>query len=811
MSQKAYLWILKIGVILSFICVFFVFRGLLFPYITSKQIPFNILTEILLVIWLAFIIKFPQWNPFKGYRLSWPFNLFGAKKEIVAPVAEVVQDNRRQKKNSTPADAPLPPTPVPQNLITFALIAFFAVLIISCFTGVDFHMSFWSNAERMLGVFHILHFFILYLIMITVLRDWWSWQLTIGALVLAATGVALNSMKPGGMNYSSLGNTLYASGFMMFAFFFVMILFFHRDSGEPKKNELTFLKWFWFLTIPFLFILFHRADNTGEYVGFGAGVIAFVFLLGVVNKRQLVRWVSLLIAALLIGGFVFVFTHHNEPWIAQSKILREMNTGKNTFQTRLISWRGAAKDFHNHWLLGTGFGNYAIIFDKYFTADFFNYSQSETYFDRAHNNIVDLASTTGALGLAAYLSIFVGVGIYLIKALRRRRIRPLEFCIISGLFVAYFVQNLGVFDSFVTYICLMILLGYVNWLANTDQDRGNERALLAAGGPSGFANKEIYALLGFGLIVAFSIYNYAILPLQTLTGVIQGQIAFNDGDVYNATKIFEQALAHNTPIDKDGRSMFLRSVADDAWEISKLDAAKADEITSFAIKEGEANVKYNSHDSLMQLELSRVYDAAMRTTSDADKKNLYGQEALTHVDLSLAASPERVPVYFVKAQFLLGQNRLDDAIAVLEQAAALSKTFTDTYCQLGQLYLVKGNTLNEQKATSAAATFMTQGWQAMDQCLTGGGADNLAVEDIVKQAINHYSEKKDADKVLMLYEQLVKFESNNTQFLIFLAQLYEKHGDLEKAKQTALQAAQVDPKLQADVQDYIQGLDSQQK
>lgn len=804
MPQKVYLWILKIGAILSFICVFFVFKGLLFPYITSKQIPFNVLTEVLLVVWVAFIVKYPQWNPFRGLTKAWPLSLFIRKKKTeTAEPAVVTEKAPHDKKNkAVEAVEEIPSGSKPSLLITFGLAAFFIVITISCFTGIDFHMSFWSNAERMLGVYHILHFFILYLIVITVMREWRDWLMTFIALIMAAVFVAIESMGPGGMNYSTLGNTLYASIFMIFAAYLVLTAFFHKDSKGGKKNY-SFGKWFLFLAIPFIYLQFRRADNTGAYVGMGAGIVAFIFLFGVTNKKNLVRIISWLLTGLLIACFVFVFTNHSNPIIANSSILGQMNFGKSTFQTRLLSWKSAQKDFHNHWLLGTGFGNYAVTFDKYFNAKFFNYSKSETYFDRAHNNIIDITSTTGVLGIAAYLSIFAATGFYLIRALRRRRIRPLEFCLISSLFVAYFVQNLTVFDSFISYMCLMIVLGYVHWLANTEEDKGNERALLAAGGPRGFADKEIYALLVVGLAMAFTIYNYAILPMGMLTKVIEGQMTFTRGDLVNGIAFYKEALSRNTPIDKDGRSMFLRAVADQGWAIGKLDQAKAQEIISFAIEQGQKNLVYNSVDSLMNMELARVYDAGFKAIKDPAKKAEYGAQSLVYIDRSLAASPERVPVYFVKTQFLIGQNKIDEALGVLEYAATITDVFPETQCQLGQIYLIKQNNLLSDKATSSAEEAGVKGWANMDKCLDRGGAGSLVVPEVVKEAVNHYIDLKDTNKVIALYTALIGFEPKNTQYLITLARIYAEKGDKENAIATANQVSAVDPKLKADADEFI--------
>jgi tetratricopeptide (TPR) repeat protein len=760
--------------------------------------------EVLFVFWLAFIVKYPQWNPFRGITRAWPLSLFFKSKEAAdnGPVFEVKQSENKNKKIIEAAEAA--PAGKSSQLITFGLAVFFLIILISCFTGVDFQMSFWSNAERMLGVYHILHFFVLYLVVITVMRDWLDWQITLGSLLTAAVFLAINGIN--GANYSTLGNTLYVSAFMIFAFAVIFILFLHRGGTAEKKNY-SFLRWLYFLALPFVILQFHKADNTGAYVGVGAGIAAFVFLLGIVNKKIIIRIISLVVALAMIGGFVFVFTNHDNKIVANNPILSQMNPQKITFQTRLISWRSAVRDFPNHWLLGTGFGNYAIIFDKYFTANFYDYTRAETYFDRAHNNIIDIASTTGILGISAYLLIFAAAGFYLVRALRRRRIGPLEFCLIASLFIAYFVQNLTVFDSFVTYLCLMIILGYVHWLANTEEDRGNARALIASGGPSGFANREIYVLVAAGLVSAFLIYNYAILPFRMLGGVITGQIAFNNGDIKGAVAIYKEALKYNTPIDRDGRSMFLRSIADYGSNIAELDEATAEDIIAFAIGQGEKNIAPNPSDSLKQMELARTYDAGFKAVRDEKKRAEYAALAIEHIDKSIAASPERIPVYLIKSQFLIGQSKVDESIATLEQALALNSKFYEVDCQLGQIYLIKQSELaGDKKASSSAAEIGAKGWGALDACLANNGAELLVVNDIVKEAINHYLGKNDLDKVVALYERLVAIENNNASYWVSLARLYAEKGNTDKAAAAALQAAAIDPKLKADADEFVKQL-----
>jgi hypothetical protein len=139
MSQKFYAWFLKIGILASLLVVYFVFSNFLFPFITSKQISFNVIMEVLLILWLALIIKYPQWSPFHS--------------EPGKPLG---------------------------SWITISLITFLAAITLSSIVGVDFNLSFWGDIERMLGVFHVLHFFALYLIIITVMRKWGDWSCYFG-------------------------------------------------------------------------------------------------------------------------------------------------------------------------------------------------------------------------------------------------------------------------------------------------------------------------------------------------------------------------------------------------------------------------------------------------------------------------------------------------------------------------------------------------------------------------------------------------------------------------------------------------------
>jgi hypothetical protein len=146
--------------------------------------------------------------------------------------------------------------------------------------------------------------------------------------------------------------------------------------------------------------------------------------------------------------------------------------------------------------LGWGGENFEIANNKYFDPRLAPY---EAWYDRAHNFIFDYGVTLGWLGLLSYLSIFIVVGYFLFtlrevpqkgteskghsersvseeKNLKTDssaqwpqddKIRFLLSSIFISLLVAYLVQNLFIFDSFVSYLMLFFVLELISSVCQT--------------------------------------------------------------------------------------------------------------------------------------------------------------------------------------------------------------------------------------------------------------------------------------------------------------------------------------------------------
>jgi len=726
MSKKVYLYILKIGVYLSLISVFLVFKDFLFPYITSKQISFNILVEILFVFWIAFIIKYPEYRP----RKFW---------------------------------------------ISYGLIAFFFALFVSSIFGVDFNLSFWGDVERMLGVFHLLHFLVLYFIIITVFRHWKDWQILF--LISISFAVIVSIVGLAGTHYSTIGNTAYVSGYLIFNIYFTLLLL------VKEKNKI--FRWAYILPIIFMLLEFKKANTSGAIVGLGFSIFVVLFLYTILSRNKKIKYASLgfFVLAIVLTGLLFA--NKDSDFVSQNSVLRvfsDISIEKNTFQTRLISWRAALKDFPNHPILGTGHGNYAIIFDKYFSPNFYDYTRTETYFDRAHNNVIDIMSTSGIVGLFSYLFIFVAVLYYLYIGYRKEKITVNQLVLLIGLISAYFVQNLAVFDSLVTYIALMMTLGFVYYLVQEEEDILEIKN-------KGLDNREIFTLTCVGLLSLIIIWQVNVNVIFMLKGSIQGQIYFANGMIEEGVEAYEKALSYNTILDRDSRDSFVREFIGNPGALVSIDPEKAAGIIDYAIELAEENIDYNPHDSLTQMQLAQILDVASRMSQD--KFYFYSDQALEAINKSIEASPGRIRIYYTKAQIYSARGEKDKAIETIEYAKSLNENYYDSFCNLAKYYFFYKE---EEKA-----------YEQLDQCIDMGGAD-LFQKDLIKGFINHYQDKEDYPKLIKLYEVLASLELDNSLIWGSLARLYANAGEKEKAIKAAEKAAEIDPSLSSSVEEFIRNL-----
>ena len=116
-----------------------------------------------------------------------------------------------------------------------------------------------------------------------------------------------------------------------------------------------------------------------------------------------------------------------------------------------IAWSGVKE----RPILGWGQEGFNSVFYKYLeNKDDVNNIRA----DRTHSIILEQLIIGGFIGLLSYLSIFL---ISFLCIWRKTNLLQHEQIILSGLLIAYFIQNLFFFDTTLSYVLFFTTLGYI--------------------------------------------------------------------------------------------------------------------------------------------------------------------------------------------------------------------------------------------------------------------------------------------------------------------------------------------------------------
>ncbi|MDD4477243.1 MAG: O-antigen ligase family protein [Patescibacteria group bacterium] len=726
---------IKIGSYLTLIAPLLVFTSLMYPFVTSKVFFFRILIEILFFLYLYIALKYKEYRP----RLSG---------------------------------------------LLICLSVYSLVLLLSGIFGVDWNLSFWGDFERLGGIFSWLHFVAYFVILVSVFRTDKDWRrfiivsVTVGA-IMTIHGLAQRFGWWGTTNAGRIdsytGNPSYLASFLIFNIFFCFYLFL-RVSNLYWRSALAILAGLECLA------LFYTGTR-GAYLGMAVGVLLFAILNVIFspNRRRTI---------ILGGGMILFFAIYLLMFLNSASILKKIPSQQltrvlsismtdPTVSTRFISWNAAWKGFLEHPVLGVGPENFAIIFDKYISPSFYTFSPSQTYFDRAHNVVLDLLATSGIVGLISYLAIFVAALVYLSASYKKKKISLPIFSGVVALLAAYFIQNIFVFDSINSFIPFILILGFTQFLYFSD-----EKIIL---NPESRKINPMFLIFSF-LFFLFLIYFYNIKPILAIREVrIAEYFVQKEHDLSECAVRYQRALSYDTPLDRDIRTQMAVAVSTNIAKYGggELPRETINDIFDFSIGEMKKNLKYNSRDSYFNLKLGELYNL----WSDYNKKD--PDEAEYYLNKAIESSPGRLPEYYVLSQSKLLRKDYDGAIKIMLNAVEMNPTLSFSYWHLARAYFVAERDEEAMKALKAA--------------LLLGYAINDTKD--IEEFIARFFKEGDYRLIINLLRQAVNLNPKEAKYYGRLAMAYAAIDDKEKARQYMQETVKLDKQYEAAAKLFFEKLE----
>ena len=397
-----------------------------------------------------------------------------------------------------------------KNPLFIAVSAFTTAILLSTIFAFDIHAAFWSNFERGEGAFQFLHYYIFFILLITLFKKLSDWRILF-KLSLIAAGLMIiyglfgnfgvtgfispysNGSTPSGFwqiltngrFQGSLGNPAYVAPYLIFSMFFAAFLWFTKKDNSRLKGK---SRGYFYGSIIAIFLFFFILSQTrGAFLGLGAGVFMMLVYFTFVKNKAIKKWSIIALSILVIlGATGYLIKDISFIKSSPEGRLLQISVNDTTAQTRFWVWGSAWQGFLERPVLGWGLENFTTVYDKFFNKNFFVPGQNgETWFDRAHSVFFDYLTETGIIGLVSYLSIFFVFYWEFFKKKTKNVLEKIEIhskdtssILIKGLMfavpIAYLVQGVAIFDVLPMYIVLFVFLAFSYYYFSAEKNEKNK-------------------------------------------------------------------------------------------------------------------------------------------------------------------------------------------------------------------------------------------------------------------------------------------------------------------------------------------------
>ncbi|MFA6322579.1 MAG: O-antigen ligase family protein [Candidatus Buchananbacteria bacterium] len=695
-----------------------------FPYIFPKALVFKVITEALVVLYFYLVYLSRRYRP----KINWIF-LF---------------------------------------LVFFLFSAF-----ISSFFGLDFGKSFWGNIERSEGLvfwFHLLAFFV---VIINVFKEKSDWHFLFNLSLISGFVISLIALcqifglkivaSPGGLRATAwFGNASFLASYMIFQVALAAYLFINNANWYFKTYYAA-------LFLLFIYVIFNTSTR-GAIFGL---VFGLLFCGGLILLRKdlslKIRLTSGALIIVLILSGALLYLNRSSSWVIGNEVLKKItfiNAEDITTRNRLASWQAAWTGWQGRSLFGYGLENFNIIFNKNFPAFIYDDEGSQIWFDRAHNVIFDRGVTTGFLGLSLYL-VFIFLPLYFLYKSDEPFFLKLP---LVGLVLAFFIQDLFVFESTTTYIMLMFIWAFMSlqakqfspsWL----ESQGNYRWPL------------IVSVVAFFPIVFF----VNIVPASANMDYLQA-IRMSSGN-YSSDQViaqYQKVLNVQTYGLPEYRFRFIQFI-DQAFSDFKGNIAEIQPYIEFADQNLEKMITDEPQNAAFYLLAMRHYNVtnSLMTGESINRLN----HALSFLPKLVELAPARSQIYREASysnlylyQLYKNQNNSAEASRTIDESLKLIKQAIEINPKVIELRVDQIMILLNKKDT---AEILNQLKLMESQKIV------YESEAVLQKLINLSINNKNYELVVVFSEKLAVIQPKNIEVKINLALAYAYLGKESEAIQVA--------------------------
>ncbi|MBI1984765.1 MAG: O-antigen ligase family protein [Candidatus Wildermuthbacteria bacterium] len=726
----------------------------------------------------------PEWGKSITFRIIFSLILLFSLSEMLGEKRLQLIERIRQKVSSA-------------KLGVMLLGGIASAFLLSSVFSLDPNFSFWGNPARGGGsITFLLLIAASFLAFVFFSKKSWSWAWTavlITAVLVSATAVFqwqgwLSNVfihriaRPQG----TLGNDIQLGIYLLLLIFpaFVFML-------QEKK----YIRKILYLCAVLLFLLvIALTGSRGAYLGISLAL--FYFTLFYPFKKlsySLIAKFSFL-ALMLIPAFTvyYVNTHRTFPQFVQKNAtlyaiaerfrLQQFLVEEPRFSTWKVGWEAIkAKP-----LFGYGPENFEIGFDKHYDPKFPNIQylpqSSNSWWDRAHNILVDTASQAGIPALFLYLALFGTLFWRLQKIKKGESALPAHG--LQAALIAYLGANFFGFDNFSTLLVFFFLVAYILHVTSKEPAIQQEKPLAES-----LQNRmKIPTLIAASILILGFNWQYSIQPFRINTDVQMAKAMVKANGCSPAFSRMEKALKKGSTF----LDAYVKVTYFDALRNCQTDPSKTLEISKKSytlLKEAVKVWPYHTRTWIFLGQVATIV-AERDTELSPEEKESVIKEAHSYFERAKELSPKHQEVYLAWTKLFMIQKDYEGMLKKAEECI-------DIYPKTGECWFLKG----------LARGFLGNDKELRKDLEIGKSLGYNPDKDYyaLSNLLQIYAATKDLGQIVNTYHKLIALRPS-TQLYASLAFTYRELGEYAKARETALKVMELDPSTKAEVEAFLREL-----
>jgi O-antigen ligase/tetratricopeptide (TPR) repeat protein len=570
--------------------------------------------------------------------------------------------------------------------IFWSLLAFVGAATLSGILSPAPMHSLFGDFERMGGVWAWVHLVVFFLLLRT-LRDQ-DWTVMLNAALVVGLAVSIDAISQrawwiGDHTVTASTATIGNSG-LLAPYLLITVAIAGYLASTSVRYRLYYLAVAGVNSLALVF-----AQNRSTVIGLVFGVVVGSIIFALVAAGSGKKWTALALAGTLavvvagvsagIRAFPAATVTRYVPTVLQ-RLARSNPAGGD--ESRTMQWRAAIEGFKDRPLLGYGPENHDLVWSAHFDPGIYRID-TEIY-DRTHNQFLETLATTGLIGAATLLGIWVAIGVSLVGAYRAGRLSASAVAILAGLQVAYATYLFFWFfdlNSTMLWVLVAALISSRRAVGSVVLEMNTDDA-------TGMKPRPVLALASIALLVS-ALYGEVWTPIRANRALAaidseRGSVSQNLANLDLLSNSGARQTAH-TPILM---AQFLGSLRPRLQELARdssqrrvLDRAFTESMAAFAeeIHRDTLNDRLYTHEGGLLVEAANFYQLPS-----------YEHQAIDAFHKAIELSPHRIDQRIALATLYMGNRDYERALVILSDAVKADPLVGEPRYRLAEAYLGAG-------------------------------------------------------------------------------------------------------------------------